>query len=49
MPYRRLVRDRRTEVWLGVAAYVLGSWLLWDAYEGRGRSKPWAARWLPGA
>lgn len=41
--------DRQTALWLGVGCYVLGSWLLFDAYEARGKAKPWAAKWLPGA
>lgn len=45
----RLVKDRKTALALGVAAYVLGSRLLWEAYEGRGRDKPWWPRLLPGA
>jgi hypothetical protein len=33
---------------LGIACVVAGSWLLYDAYEARGRSKPWVAKLLPG-
>ncbi len=48
MAGRPVIRDRRTEQLLGVAGIVLGSLLLYDAYEGRGRARPWALRLLPG-
>jgi hypothetical protein len=34
---------------LGVACVIAGSFLLYDAYEARGKSKPYAMKWLPGA
>ena len=40
--------DPTTATWLGVACYVLGSYLLFDAYDKRGRNKPWAFKLLPG-
>lgn len=49
MAAKPIVRDRRTAVLLGVAAVTLGSLLLHDAYERRGRGRPWALRLLPGA
>ncbi|MGI8685133.1 MAG: hypothetical protein ACR2MO_08625 [Acidimicrobiales bacterium] len=39
-----LIGDRNTALALGVAATVLGSILLWDAWEHRGKSRPWAMR-----
>lgn len=39
---------RRTGLVLGVGCYVLGSRLIYEAYEGSGRKAPWLARWLPG-
>jgi hypothetical protein len=45
---RPVLRDRRTEQYLGIAGIVIGSALLYDAYENRGRSRPWWLRWLPG-
>lgn len=39
--------DRRTELLLGVALFIASSWLIYDAYEGRGRTRPFAARLLP--
>jgi len=46
---RPIVPDRRTGVILGVACYLVGSLLLWDAYERRGRGRPGSMRWLPNA
>lgn len=43
-----VVRDRRLAQWAGYTAVAVGTWLLWQAYEARGRSKPFAARFLPG-
>lgn len=37
---RPYVSNRRHAVLLGVGAYVVGSFLLWDAYEHRGRPRP---------
>lgn len=42
-------RDARTAQTLGVVFLVAGSYLLYDAYEARGRTKPFALKWLPGA
>jgi hypothetical protein len=44
-----VIRDARTAKLLGVACVIAGSWLLYDAYEARGKSKPFAMKWLPGA
>lgn len=44
-----MVPDRDTALWGGVAAIVLGSWLLYDAFEARGRTRPFWSRFLPGA
>lgn len=41
---RHWMADRRLEAWLGVAAFVGGSLLIRDAYEGRGRDVPFWAR-----
>jgi hypothetical protein len=42
-----LLQDRRAEIALGVALYVAASWLVWDAYEGRGKPRPFGARLAP--
>lgn len=44
-----LVANRRAAMWLGLASYVIGSRLLYDAYDARGAKKPWGMSWLPGA
>jgi len=43
-----VVRDRQRALYGGVACLVAGSWLLHQAYEARGRTRPWFARFLPG-
>lgn len=48
MSKRPLVKDRRAAQWAGYAFVALGSLLLYDAYERRGRSRPWASRLAPG-
>lgn len=45
----RLVQNRRTALWGGCVAIVIGSLLLHDAYEGRGVGRPWILKVLPGA
>lgn len=44
---RRVISDRRNELAVGIALFVVSSYLIWDAYEGRGRSRPFLARFLP--
>ncbi|MFJ8719736.1 hypothetical protein ACIRD9_42495 [Streptomyces violaceus] len=45
---RAPVRDRNTCILLGWTFTLLGFWLLWSAYEGRGRGKPlFLAPFLP--
>lgn len=39
-----LISDYRTGVYLGLALTVAGAYLLWDAYEARGRSRPFLMR-----
>lgn len=45
---RPVVADRRWALLLGVLGVTIGSWLLWQAYEARGRTRPVAIRILPG-
>lgn len=33
----------------GAACIAAGSWLLWQAYEGTGRKRPFWVKLLPGA
>jgi hypothetical protein len=42
------IQDRRTEIVVGALCLAAGSWLIWDAYDGRGRKRPWALHLLPG-
>lgn len=46
-PMRALIKDRRTLLIGGYAFTVLGSMLLWDAYEATGKARPLLARFLP--
>lgn len=46
---RPLIANQRTAVWLGVALYLGGSVVLWDAYEHRSKNRPFSLRFLPGA
>jgi hypothetical protein len=43
-----MIRDREKALWGGIAAIIAGSWLLYDAYEARGRKRPFIAKFLPG-
>jgi hypothetical protein len=48
-PRRRpYVKDRRHAIALGFAAYAVGSFLIWDAYEHRGNSRPFWHRFAGG-
>lgn len=42
------IPDHRTAVLAGVLFIGVGSWCLFDAYERRGRSKPFWTKLLPG-
>lgn len=42
-----LLRDRGTELALGIGLFLASAWLIYDAYEGRGRTRPFIARFLP--
>ena len=37
-PGAHFVKDRRIEIFLGFLAFVVGSYLLWDAYDNRGKN-----------
>ena len=43
-----VIRDRRTAQLAGVVLVCAGSYLLYDAYEARGRTRPFAFKLLPG-
>ena len=42
-----LLRNRDGELVLGVVLFAASAWLIYDAYEGRGRKRPFVARFLP--
>ena len=44
---RPVIPDRRTAQLAGVAFVCVGAFLLFDAYEARGRQRPFALRLLP--
>lgn len=41
---RPLVRDRNLALYLGLAAWLAGGILLWDAWENRGQDRPLIVR-----
>jgi hypothetical protein len=43
-----MIPDRRTAQLAGVLFIVLGAACLHDAYEARGRSRPFVTKFLPG-
>lgn len=43
-----LIPDQRTEKWAGLALTVAGAYLLWEAYEGRGKRRPFGLRLFGG-
>lgn len=43
---RPLVRDRQVALYGGLALTLAGALLLRDAWEGRGRARPWAMKVL---
>jgi hypothetical protein len=38
---KHLMKDRKPEVWLGFLFFALGAYLLWDAYDNRGKKMKW--------
>lgn len=47
MSRKPVVPDRRLALWGGVVMLCVGSFLVYDAYEGRGRERPFMTRFLP--
>jgi hypothetical protein len=45
---RPVVRDRRVAQVGGIAMVVIGARLIYDAYEARGRHRPFWLRFMPG-
>ena len=46
---RPWIRDRNAALALGYGGILLGALCLWDAYENRGRRRPFLTKLLPGA
>ena len=44
-----VVTDRRTALLAGSVLLGAGSWMIWQAFEARGRTRPFWVRFLPGA
>lgn len=40
-----LIADHKTAVLVGAALTAAGAYMLWEAYEGRGRRRPWFLKW----
>lgn len=45
---RAYIKDRRTALVLGYGGILLGALALYDAYENRGKHRPFATKLLPG-
>jgi hypothetical protein len=44
-----IIRDRRAALCLGYGGILVGALALWDAYERRGKRRPFVTKFLPGA
>jgi hypothetical protein len=42
------IRDQQLALIIGYAGIILGALALWDAYEARGRQRPFMVKLLPG-
>jgi len=40
-PTGHFMKNRRTEIALGVILFLIGALLVWDAFDGRGKKLPW--------
>lgn len=36
-----IIKDRKTEIILGIILFMVGALLLYDAFDGRGKKMPW--------
>jgi hypothetical protein len=43
-----VIANRRAALAIGYGGILIGSLALWDAYEKRGRQRPFATKLLPG-
>jgi hypothetical protein len=44
-----VIRNRHTALVIGYGGILIGAAALWDAYERRGRTRPFMTKFLPGA
>lgn len=44
---RPRIRNRRAAMVLGYGGVIVGSWALWEAYERRGKTRPFWAKFVP--
>lgn len=35
------IQDRKKEIMIGLVFFIIGSYLLWDAWGHRGKNTPW--------
>lgn len=42
-----VIGDRSVELTAGVVLFVCSAWLIYDAFEGRGKRRPFWAHFLP--
>lgn len=42
-PKGHLIQDRRIEIAVGLLLFLLGAYLMYDAFDARGKKMPWPA------
>ncbi len=42
------IKDRQLALWVGYGGIIVGALALYDAYENRGKRRPFATKLLPG-
>ena len=45
---KMLFGSRRMALWVGYTGVLVGSYALYEAYDKRGRNRPFVSRFLPG-
>lgn len=45
---RPYIKDRQVALWIGYLGITIGALALYDAYENRGKTRPFATKLLPG-
>lgn len=48
-PRKPVIPDQRMALLIGYGGILVGALALWDAYEGRNRTRPFVTKFLPGA